>query len=381
MNGYYIIPTNRKNIDKHNHSSGVEKKVERHLKQFNKLYDTACLVLVTETGIKEKIKTRIPLCSKTRNYNELLEAIKDPCFVYIRRENADRKYLSFLKEIKKRHPECKILIEIYTYPYDIDAYFRDLQSAFRAFPVYLKDLVYRHRMKGTVDRFVTYSNDDEIFGVKTIKTINGYDFSQIKPNRADNAVSDGKEIHLISVSFMQNHHGFERIIEGLAEYYRKNKGNRKIVFHIVGDGLVVEKYKRLVSRRHLEPYVIFYGKKTGDELEPIYKKADIGVCSFGMYKIGIDYASSLKIPEYLAKGLPIIAGSKISMMNNEKIRYCLEFRNDSSSVNMDRIVQFYDDVYSGKDRASVAEEIHQYAEQHFDENRTFKPILDYIANG
>ena len=379
MNGYYIIPTSRKNIDKHNHSSGVEKKVERHLKQFNKLYDTTCLVLVTETGIKEKIKTRIPFCSKARNYDELLETIKDPCFVYIRRENADRKYLSFLREIKNRYPECKILIEIYTYPYDIDAYFRDALSAFRAFPVYVKDLVYRHRMKGIVDRFVTYSNDDKIFGIKTIKTINGYDFSQIRPNVVKDAVGE-KEINLISVSFMQNHHGFERIIEGLAEYYKTNAANRRIVFHIVGDGLVVDKYKKLVHRRHLEPYVIFYGKKLGDELESIYKKADIGVCSFGMYKLGIDYASSLKIPEYLAKGLPIMAGSKISMMNDENIQYCLEFRNDRSKVDMTRVVQFYDEIYSGKDRADVIEEIHQYAKQHFDENRTFRPILDYIAN-
>ena len=176
---------------------------------------------------------------------------------------------------------------------------------------------------------------------------------------------------------MQPHHGFERIIEGMAEYYAVNP-NRKVSLCLVGNGSETERYKEMVNRYQLKDYVHFAGEKSGADLDALYDQADIGVCSFGMYKLGIEYASSLKIPEYLAKGLPIISGSKISTLDHRDVQYCLTFPNDKSSVNIHQILEFHDKVYLGKNRAEMIQRIRNYAEEAFSEEKAFQPLFRYL---
>ena len=56
----------------------------------------------------------------------------------MRRAVADRKYLQFWKKIKERFPQCKIIVEIFTYPYDKDEF-----AKWDAWPFYIKELLYR----------------------------------------------------------------------------------------------------------------------------------------------------------------------------------------------------------------------------------------------
>ena len=76
--------------------------------------------------------------------------------------------------------------------------------------------------------------------------------------------------------------------------------------HIVGEGSPIEEYKRIVEKYEIAEHVIFYGLKTGRELDSIYDQCSIGVENLGFHRTGVYRASTLKAREYAAKGLPFI---------------------------------------------------------------------------
>ena len=107
--------------------------------------------------------------------------------------------------------------------------------------------------------------------------------------------------------------------------------------------------------------------------------ADIGLGELGVFKRRLEKVSSLKAPEYLAKGLPVVVGFEEEVFMIEPTRYVCEFPNDDSNVDMDRVVQFYDDVYKGEmSRKEVHEEIRAYARRMVDLQRLMQPVVDYI---
>ena len=57
---------------------------------------------------------------------------------------------------------------------------------------------------------------------------------------------------------------------------------------------------------YLENNVFFWGAKSGDELKDFVNRADIGIASLGMHRLGLNVASTLKVKEYCAYGLPFI---------------------------------------------------------------------------
>ena len=203
--GYYIHFQGRQSI-------GVSKKIDMQMEELGKFYEMQEIAVETPVrSLAWRVLGLFPVASITRDYKAALEQMDDPDFLYVRRTVADREYLHFWKQVKERYPNCRILIELFTYPYDKDDF-----GKWNAWPFYLKELLYRPRLKKYVDRFVTYTDDKEIFGIPTIRSANGINVDSV-PQIAG-AFQDG-QINMIGVAFMQRHHGYERIIEGMREYY------------------------------------------------------------------------------------------------------------------------------------------------------------------
>lgn len=231
--------------------------------------------------------------------NEIIKKIKKYDFIYIRSYKLTYGGMKFLKELKKI--SSKIIWEIPTYPYDKEC--RTLESKVLN---KLEKLFFRKNLKKYVDKIVTFSENNKIFGISTIKISNGIDLNKI-------IISNKKiekrknEINFITVAKISFWHGIDRFILSMAEYY-KNPSKEIIKFHIVGEGQkdVVELLKKLVKNNNLQEYVIFYGFKSGKELDDIYSKVDVAVGSLGRHRSGIYELKTLKNREYAAKGLPII---------------------------------------------------------------------------
>lgn len=364
--GYYIHFDARKSI-------GVSKKIDMQMKAFNNRF---CVQEIQITATPRSLIRRLiglfPLASITRDYEEAWKKIDNPDFLYVRRTVADHDYMIFLSQIKKKYPRCKIIVEIFTYPYD-----RDDFGKWNAWPFYLKELIQRKKHRRYIDRFVTYSDDTEIFGVPTIRTTNGVDTQEIKmtsgsylPNR----------ITLVGVAYMQRQHGYERIIRGLKDYYNKGNVTQKVYLYLVGDGPEKEYYQKLVKRYGLQDYVKLYPTTVGEKLDEIYMQSDIALASFGFYKAGVYYSnSSLKVYECLAKGLPFATGCPIAGIEKE-CPYMFAFPNNKSVVDIAQIVNEFEKLRNNgrKGKEEIAREIRLFAEENFSMEIVMRPIIDYI---
>ena len=363
--GYYIHFDARRMI-------GVSKKIDMQIKELNKKCRCTEIELFPKKRIfLQRIIGLLPCFSLPWNYEYAFSEIDKPDYIYLRRVTADRNYILFLKKIKQRYPDCKIIVELPTYPYDYDNF-----AKWDAWPFWIKDKFYRRKYKQCIDAFATYTKDEDIFGVETIKTMNGIDVSGIKPAHME---LKKNRIDLIAVAFMQKHHGYERVLEGLIEYYKKSR-EVQVYIHLVGKGPELEKYKNIVEKGEINDYVIFYGNKVGKELDELYNGKDFGVVSLGMYKLKINSGSVLKSREYLAKGLPMILGCDIDIFEKKHFPYYIQFPNDASTIDIEKIVEFYKTMIETKDSIDIVKEIRSFAYENVDISVTMKPILDYILN-
>lgn len=100
-------------------------------------------------------------------------------------------------------------MEIPTYPYDQEFIDQKLNLCI--------DKIFRHDLCKQLNAIVTFSNDTVIFGQRTIRISNGIDFSSIPLRQQIHTMEN--ELHLIGVAEIHFWHGFDRIINGLKEYY------------------------------------------------------------------------------------------------------------------------------------------------------------------
>lgn len=370
MKGYFIF-FERKDM------YGVRKKIAGQVKALSVFSEVEIINVEMRNESKLlKIQSRFPFWGYGYDYATVLGKLSNPDYIYMRHTLVDQDYISFLRAVKQAFPNTKVVVELYTYPYDKDFYLRKT-----TWPLYIKEVLFRGQLRKYVDRFVTLTDDDEIFGVKTIKTVNGIDLDTIHVRPRDEKTED--TIRLISVAVMQKHHGFERLIEGLHQYY-EGGGTRNIIYTVVGDtvGPEVEKYIKLANRYGLADHVLFAGQKRGEDLETLMQLADIGICSLGSYKLGIEASSQLKSREYLATGMPMLTGCKIDVLEKSSFPYYVEFPNDPSPIDIQRVVDFYDRIYikSKKSRNEIAKEIREFAEKTVDIRNVMEPVHEYIVS-
>ncbi len=364
--GYYIHFEGRQSI-------GVARKIDMQMEEFARCFEMEEIeVRALHRSLARRLLGLFPTASIGWDYEAALARLKDPDFVYVRRTVADRAYVRFWKKLKELYPHCKIVIELFAYPYD-----RDDFAKWNAWPFYFKELLYRPRLKRYVDRLVTYTEDREIFGIPTIRTTNGINMDSI--SRVEGVFHD-REVGLIGVAYMQRHHGYERIIEGLHQYYDAPAAPPyRVELRLVGDGPEKPVYQELVRRYRLEEYVHFYPNMSGKELDELYNVSDIALVSFGTYKVGFyGKLGALKSRECLAKGMPLITGCAIDVLP-EDYPYAETFPNDASIVKTEDIIAFYQRVKAAAEsKEKLADSIRSFARQHISIEAVMKPVVDYV---
>ncbi|MEN8122837.1 MAG: glycosyltransferase [Bacteroidota bacterium] len=252
-----------------------------------------------------------------------------------------------VNKLKKNN--VRILMEIPSYPYD-DEY---KGVGFSLKIIKRVEEVYRRYFYKYVDRMVTYSTVHKIFGVDTIKINNGIDIKSIPLRKK---LNKGADIHLLAVAVVNVWHGYDRIFEGLKSYY-KNTPKTKVYLHIVGDGEDDEskKYRFLVKKYQLEDYVLFYGFRSGDDLNVIFDKADFAVGSIGVHRIGLINTNPIKFGEYAARGIPFLYSGIYDLFEDQPFIY--KVSNDETAVNISDLVGFINrHQFNGSDLRKFAEE-------------------------
>lgn len=351
-------------------ADGVCKKIKSQIAVFEKwghIVDFVFIddneIIFKENGIEKKIGN-VGEIKKTPAYMKMYQYLKDKKYdwVYNRYGMMDTFYYRLLKKL--HHNGTKILIEIPTYPY-VGEQPKDILHWF----MFQWDKIYVPKLKKIVNRIVTYSRDEMIFGIQTLCIMNGIDMGEIEMISPKSVKDD--TIDLLMVALMQPYHGYERLLYGMKQYYQ-NGGKRKILCHFVGDGPEKCVYEKIVSENQLEEYVMFYGQLGGKELDQIYNKADIGICTLGAYKKGLFWSSELKVREYLAKGLPFVLGVEGDITDLIAHDFYIEFPNDASFIDIEEIVSFYDRVYK---QNNIYQIIRSQAEKYISMEAAMKPVL------
>jgi len=354
--------------------SGVGKKIIGQIKAFNNA-GIECVLITPEEqgGLWGAILRRLPLTDAFYKWNNE-DTFKNIDFVYVRKPSwFTFKIIKSFKGIKRINPHIKIIIEFPTYPYD-----KEFSGKLKDIPFLIKEYIYRKHLVGIVDRIATYSNDDFILGVQTIRIANGIDLNSVKPREPIAFVDD--VINICAVAKVSKWHGYDRFIKGLANYYNIG-GSRNIVLHIVGDGDELNNLKKIVSDNDITENVVFYGFKSSEELDKVYNISDLALEVLGGHRKDIYISSSLKSREYLAKGLPIITESIIDIIDQTDFPYLLKISADESSVEIRNVVDFFDRIYNEETtRASVVKKIRNYAMKTCDINATLLPVFNYLIS-
>lgn len=280
-------------------------------------------------GFQAKLRKRI--CYKSL-YNYIKnENIK---FIYIRYvHNANPFLILFLKSLQIL--QVKIVMEIPTYPYDKE--YKGLSLDYQR--ILFFDKCFRKRMAKYVDNIVTFSDYKKIWGRPTIQISNGIDFSQIKLKQHIN--NNTNIINLIGVATIHPWHGYDRLINGLINYYKQKESSILVYFHIVGEGVpeIINNYKELTTQNKLENYIIFHGPKFGLDLDNLFDLADLGIGSLARHRSDITKIKTLKNREYAARGVPFIYSEIDEDFENKP--YIYKVPADESAVNINEIIHFY----------------------------------------
>lgn len=159
-----------------------------------------------------------------------------------------------------------------------------------------------------VSRVVQYAPESRyfMFGLrrKTVLSANGIRVADI-PVISTPPSQRGEGITLIGVAALSDWHGYDLAMRGIAEY--PGEGDQRLRLLIVGDGAIRASLEALAERLGIADRVEFAGVRHGAELDACFERAHIGLGSLALFRKNLDFASSLKSREYVARGLPFVS--------------------------------------------------------------------------
>lgn len=244
---------------------------------------------------------------------------------------------------------CRIIAEIPTYPYDAEKVL--IKRSFLSKVQLWSDHINRHLLRFVLYRFVTFSDDKKIWGVPCINIANGYIPSCMPIKKPTNY--DDKHLHLIAAAVVQQYHGYDRMIEGMREYYQsKSKEEPIVTFTICGDGDLIL-LKNLVQKYNLEQYVSFTGNLSGEVFNSEFDKAHFAIGSLGRHRSGLTTMRALKNIEYTSRGLPFIYSENNPDFDGKA--FVIKAPQNDTPIDLHQVVSFM------RKFKMTPEEIHQHA--------------------
>lgn len=243
----------------------------------------------------------------------------------------------FFHRLKKAG--IKAVMEIPTYPYD-----QEFQGFSRVERLQLRlDQMFRKSLAQQLEAIVTFTNEPQIFGQRTICISNGVDLDSMPLHQR---VDTSRELHLIGVAEVHYWHGYDRLIAGLGEYYFHALPKKDVYFHIVGGVWKSEMYDdehapgfyELIAKYGLQDKVIFHDQLFGDALNQVFEKSSFAVGSLARHRTGISDIKTLKNREYASRGLPFVYSENDSDFDHQP--YVLKVPADESPVDIAKIVAF-----------------------------------------
>lgn len=262
----------------------------------------------------------------------------------------------------------KIVVEIPTHP--IKKEIRSEKKLLKKMFFYYSHFLLTQYAK-YVDLFALIGETSNSFAKRPAINIENGISLEIIPlrNKIENTEN---EIHLLGLANMARWHGYDRIIKGIKEYYDL-EGKTSIYFHLVGsegDGSLNE-WENLTRQYGLEKHVIFEGPKYDSELNYFFDLCHLAIGSIGLHRTGLLSASTLKLREYVTRGIPFVISS--TDVNLDPDFYVKVPINDNY-VDMNLLIEYIKNTNS----QDLKYLMRGFAEQNFTWNNQFKKVFRYF---
>ena len=334
-------------------------------------YDRNHLYLIHDNDKAESGNTHfmIPSYLHTQFYNDLhkaaIKAIKEVGIdiVYWRSAPIFASSCKVAETAKKAG--VKLIIEIPTFPQNQEENYLGIRKLFAVYEELFIDRFY-----SSVDIYAVIGEDayGEYKGKPAINIENGIDINSIpcrKPKFHDN------EIHILAVSAMRYWHGYDRLINSIADYH----GKYRVILHLVGglDGECAQQWKQLAEERGVSDNVIFHGYLYGTDLDDLANLCDIGCAS--LRRNDFAHVSELKTREYTARGLPFILALEDKTFENAEKQFWYLISNDESVPDMTEIVDF---ALQMRDDKEMIPYMRRFAEENLSWETQYKKLFDAI---
>lgn len=306
----------------------------------------------------------IDFCSGIKEINNLLK----PDVVYIRRIIPITKLLlSSINNYKKNN--VVVVYEYPTYPWKKEMISGKSKLMYL---LYLVDCLNYNKLIKLADIVTVILGENIKLSNKFIEITNGISMEDIKIKK-HSKTADGV-LNLIGVAQVKNYHGYDRLIDGMKNYYNEKSDMKVLVyFHIVGIGSELKNLRQLVIEYNLSDYIIFHGIKTGEELDNLFATCDLGIGSLGNHRKGLTKDSALKNREYCARGIPFLIASNDDCFK-EDFKYILKVEPDEFPIDIKQIIEFYYSI----DKENYTEEIRNYAEEKLNWDNIMNPVAQRI---
>lgn len=307
---------------------------------------------------------------------EGIQLVYARCFM-----NANPWLIRFFKKLHKIGIHA--VTEIPTYPYDQEfiGYTRKERLGLKI------DQLFRHSLYKYMDTVVTFSDAKVIFGQHTINISNGVDFESIplhnfqlsSTSEATSSITSlNSQLHLIGVAEVHYWHGYDRVIAGIGEYYRKYREEsleyRDIFFHIVG-GVhpyhMEHDFRPLIEKYGLQEKIIFHGTLFGKELDDVFNQCQFAIGSLGRHRSGITVIKTLKNREYATRGIPFIYSEQDDDFDQQP--YIIKAPADETPIDIQQIIDFLNNF------SMQPEEIRKTVE-HLQWNIQMQKVVDAVFN-
>ena len=345
---------------------GIERKVVLQIECLKKIGNVTSVNLEINKNDKlDRLKFILPFVKSNREKKreKLIEVVNDTTdYIYIRKPSLTIAFYKLLKKIKRKYPQIYIMLEIPTYPFHSE--YKGISKL-----MILKSVHCEKKLKNVIDKIITYSDDEVIWGIPTLKTCNCVSYRDITPRSLDYKIKD-KCIRMTCVANFMYWHGADRLINAIISY----KGDYKIYFNLVGEGKEIDKLKKLARR---SKNIIFHGSKMGEELTKVFNETDIAIDALGRHRSGVYYNSSLKGKEYLARGIPVISAVKTELDSINDFKYYLRIPANESPIDINEIIKFFNNIYKNNEGV-ITTEIRNFTERKFDYKYGFEEKIRTI---
>jgi glycosyltransferase involved in cell wall biosynthesis len=308
-----------------------------------------------------------PVSRRIFLYNSVKNWIKnnDVDICYIRYAFCDPWFFYLLKQLKKN--KTKVIIEIPTYPYIEEM---KLWPGLSKYIFIMVDKILTGRISRYVDYIAACTIENRIFNVNVIPFKNCINIDMYKVKEKS---TDTENINLLCVTSMQNWQGYDRLIYGLSDYYKKS-ADKNIYIHMVGDGVMKKEWEDLSNRLELGKYIFFYGAKTGKELDLLFDKCDIAIGGLGIHRKKVKKISSLKTKEYCARGIPFIYAFREEGLEPE-LDFLELIPSDDKPININTIIKLYKKT---KADTGITDAMRNYAIENFTWETQYKEMYREI---